>query len=167
MTGGELLGEVWARGDYSGAPNPLSGTCETIAPDVLEVHYDDDFSATCSATKRSRLFLFFGSLCFSFDEGSGPSTEEQLACAVRGDEAIDELNVTIDEGRTIALVRRKFELFSPQRTAQLPDGPATFTAHAWGAVVRNLHPGSHTVELELVAPGFGGTFTFTIVVEVS
>jgi hypothetical protein len=93
---------------------------------------------------------------------------------VAADQAIHELNVTVDNGRTINLVRRRFELFSPQRTVQLHDDnfygvPArtvTFTAHAWGAVIRKLRPGQHTVTLEVVAPDFGDPFTATTVLNV-
>jgi hypothetical protein len=42
----------------------------------------------------------------------------------------------------------------------------TFTAHAWGAVIRKLRHGRHTVAIEVVAPGFGGTFNSTINVDV-
>lgn len=170
LTGGELLGEAWARGNYSNDPNPLNGTCESIARDVLAAHFDDDLTATCTATQRTRLFLYFGTACFNVEEGVGETREEQLACAVASDRAIHELNVTVDGSETINIVSRRFELFSPQRMVQLPEDnvfgvaaqTATFTAHAWGAVVRRLRPGQHIVTFQLVAPDFGGSFTFTI-----
>ena len=108
---------------------------------------------------------------FDVEEGVGGTEEEQLACAVDADQAIHQHNVTVDDGKTINLVRRRFELVSPQMTVQLPPDsdfgvPAqatTFTAHAWGAVVRKRRPGRHTVTLEVVTPDFGGTFTATVV----
>ena len=174
LTGGELLGEAWARGSYSNDPNPLNGTCESITRDVLAAHFDDDLTATCTATQRTRLFLFFGTACFNVEEGVGETREEQLACAAAGDRAIHELNVTVDGGKTINIVNQRFELFSPQRMVQLPEDnvfgvaaqTVTFTAHAWGAVVRRLRPGQHIVTFQLVAPDFGGSFTFTINLDV-
>ena len=171
MTGGQLLGEAWARANYSNAPNPLNGSCETLARDVLIAHYDNDFSARCQATQRTRLFLFFGTVCFNVEENVGDTEEAQLACAIGSDESIRELNLTVD-GETTALVNQRFELFSPQRTVQLPEdnvfgeSEVTLTAHAWGAVVRRLRPGMHTVTMELVAPDWGEPTTFTVVVDV-
>jgi hypothetical protein len=170
LTGGQLLGEAWARANYSNDPNPLNGTCESIARDVLAAHFDDDLTATCTATQRTRLFLYFGTACFNVEEGVGETRGEQLACAVASDRAVDELNVTVDDGEIINIVNQRFELFSPQRMVQLPEDnvfgvaaqTVTFTAHAWGAVVRRLRPGQHIVTFQLVAPDFGGSFTFTI-----
>ena len=171
MTGGQLLGQAWARANYTDAPNPLNGSCETLARDVLIAHFDDDFSARCQATQRTRLFLSFGTACFDVEEGVGPTEEAQLACAVGSDRSIHELDVTVD-GATTALVNPRFELFSPQRTVQLPEDnvfgvpEVSFTAHGWGAVVRRLRPGVHTVTMELVAPDWGEPTTFTVVVDV-
>jgi hypothetical protein len=176
LSGGELLGEVWAQNLALPASNdPFSGTCIPFARNVIAPHFDETGTATCTATPRTRLFLFWGSFFTELDPPSFPTTEEaQLAEAVAADQAIHELNVTVDNGRTINLVRRRFELFSPQRTVQLDDDnfygvPArtvTFTAHAWGAVIRNLRPGQHTVTLEVVAPEFGDPFTVTTVLNV-
>jgi hypothetical protein len=175
LTGGELLGEVWAQNLALPANDPFSGTCIPFARNVIAPHFGETGTATCTATPRTRLFVFFGSFFTNLDPPDFPTTEEaQLAAAVAADQAIHELNVTVDNGRTINLVRRRFELFSPQRTVQLLDDngfgvPAqtiTFTAHAWGAVIRNLRPGQHTVTFGVVAPDFGDPFTATIVLNV-
>jgi hypothetical protein len=139
---------------------------------VLTPHFDAD-AATCTATPATRLFFSFGTECSNV-EGPFNTEEEQLACAVASDQAIHEINVTVDTRHATDLVRPRFELFSPQRTIELPpdnvlDVPAqtaTFTAHAWGAVIRRLHPGQHTVIIEVVAPDFGGTFTSTLTLNV-
>ena len=68
MTGGQLLGEAWARANYSNAPNPLNGSCESLARDVVVAHFDDDLAARCQATQRTRLVLFFGTACFNVEE---------------------------------------------------------------------------------------------------
>jgi hypothetical protein len=173
LTGGELLGEAWAVGPFAGE-DPFSGGCVTLARNVIAPHPGETGTATCTATRHTRLFVFFGSACFNVEPGVGETEEEQLACAVASDQAIHELNVTVDDGETINLVRRRFELVSPQMSVQLPPGnvfdvpaqTATFTAHAWGAVIRKLRPGQHTVTLEVVAPDFGDPFTFTVVLNV-
>lgn len=173
LTGGELLGEAWARGNYAGE-DPFSGSCGTLAHDVLTPHPADDGTATCTATPHTRLFIYFGTACFNVEEGVGKTRREQLACAVASDRAIHELNVTVDNGNAINIVRRRFELFSPQRAVRLPAGndfgvkpqTATFTAHAWGAVIHTLHPGRHIVTFEVVAPDFGDPFTKRFVLNV-
>jgi hypothetical protein len=173
LSGGELLGEAWARDAYAGE-DPFRGSCVTLARNVLAPHLGDDLTATCTATRKTRLFVYFGTACFNVEEGVGETEREQLACAVALDQAIHELNVTVDRRETINIVRRRFELFSPQRTVDLPEGnifgvpaqTATFTAHAWGAVIRKLRPGRHAVTVEVVAPDFGGAFTFTVFVNV-
>ena len=164
LTGGELLGESWARASYSNAPNPLSGSCLTVARNVLQPQFDEDLTARCTATQSTRLFLRFGTACFNVEEGVGETEQEQLECAVTDDQEIDEINITVDGGETTNLVRRRFELFSRQRTVELPENnvfdiPAqavTFTAHAWGAVVRRLRPGQHIITYQVVA--FGESF---------
>jgi hypothetical protein len=173
LTGGELLGAAWAVGPYAGE-DPFRGSCVTLAHNVIAPHPDETGTATCTATPSTRLFGFFGTACFDVEEGVGGTEEEQLACAVASDQAIHELNVTVDDGETIDIVRRRFELVSPQMTVQLPPDnvfgvPAqatTFTAHAWGAVVRRLRTGRHVITYEIVAPDFGGTFTSTVVLNV-
>ncbi len=171
LTGGELLGEDWAQGlARPFSSDPLSGSCRTLVRNVLIPAYGPDGTATCTATKHTRLFIFFGTAYTSLDDPFPQTEEDQLAAAVAADQAIHALTVTVD-GRATNIRRRRFELFSPQRTVQLPADnyygvPAgttlTFTAHAWGAVIRKLRPGQHTVTMEVVAPDFGGTFTFTI-----
>lgn len=141
---------------------------------MLQPQFDEHLTATCAATQRTRLFLRFGTACFNVEEGVGETEQEQLECAVTSDDEIAEINITVDSGETINVVRRRrFELFSPQRTVQLPDDnvfdvPAqvvTFTAHAWGAVVRRLRPGRHIITYQVVA--FGESFPpETIVLDV-
>ena len=168
LTGGELLGEAWAVGPFAGE-DPFSGGCVSLARNVIAPHFDENATATCTATRHTRLFVFFGSACFDVEEGVGGTEAEQLACAVASDQAVREHNFTVDDGKTINTVRRRFELVSPQMSVQLPPEnvfgvPAqatTFTAHAWGAVVRKLRPGRHTVALEVVTSDF--SFTATVV----
>ena len=175
LSGGELLGEVWAQNLALPASNdPFAGSCIPFARNVIAPHPGETGTATCTATPRTRLFVFFGSFFSAVEDPSLVTEEQQLAAAVDADQAIQKLKVTVDHGKTINLVRPRFELFSPQRTVQLLDDnlfgvPAqttTFTAHAWGAVIRSWRPGQHTITFEVVAPDWGDPFTFTTVVNV-
>jgi hypothetical protein len=160
LTGGEMLGEDWARGLARPSPDPFDGGCRPFVGNVLTPAWVNG-TATCTITKGTRLFIFFGSFCSDLDDPASLKTEEdQLACAVAADQAIQAFSVTVDR-RTINIRTRRFELFSPQRRAQLtadnfygvPAGTTlTFTAHAWGAVIKKLRPGQHTVTMEVVAP---------------
>ncbi len=174
LTGGELQAEAWARG-LSGSNATFQGTCTTLAPNVLQGHGGDDGIARCKATPRSRLYVGFGSFCS--DRGDGLETErEQLACArAVSHEFLKELNVTVDNGDPINIVRPRFELFSPQRTIALPadndfgvpaGAPLIFTAHGWGVVVHDLRPGRHTVTLEVVHPDHSRELFITIILRV-
>jgi hypothetical protein len=174
LTGGELLGQVWARNLALPASNdPFSGRCIPVARNVIAPHPDATGIARCTATPRTRLFVFFGSYETNLDPPFPTTEEEQLAAAVAQDRALAEkINVTVDEGRTVNLLKRRFELFSPQRTVQLPADngygvPArtiTLTAHAWGAVIRHLRPGQHRVTFEVVYSG--DRFTLTVILNV-
>lgn len=172
LTGGELLAEDWAQGLVRLAgDDPFNGRCRTLVGNVMVPAYGEDFTATCTVTKRTRLFVFFGSF---FTNLEGFETEdEQLAAAVSADQAIQRLTVTLD-GDRVNIRRPRFELFSPQRAVDVPEdnafglpaGPLTFTAHAWGAVIRKLRHGRHIVTLSVVAPEWGDPFSLTIVLNV-
>ena len=75
------------------------------------------------------------------------------------------MTVTVDPpGVPVEIRKPQFELFSPQRTVLLPadnilglDGPQliTLSAHGWGAAVRELNVGEHTIVSDtLFANGF-------------
>jgi hypothetical protein len=177
LSGGELLGAAWARGFAMpvGAVDPFRGGCVPLARNVLHPSIGDDGTATCTITQRTRLFVFFGSACSNVepDPYRFDTEADQLACAAAVDQALHELNVTVD-GETINIVRPRFEVASPQTTVQLPGenqfgvpaGPMTFTAHAWAAVIRRLRPGRHTVAVQVVAPDWGDPFGSTTFVDV-
>jgi hypothetical protein len=162
LTGGELLGEAWALGLVQPAdqPDAFAGTCVTLAHDVIAPHPDNG-SATCTGTRATRLLVFWGSECSNRDDPPADTRAAQLACVTTADRAIKALEVTVDDGDSIDIVRPRFELFSPQRTITLPpdnvfgtdERTATFTAHAWGAVIRSLRPGRHTVTFAVALDG--------------
>jgi hypothetical protein len=148
LTGGELLGEAWARA-LSGSNAAFQGTCTTLAPGVLQGHGGDDGIATCKATSHSRLFVGFGSFCSDLEDGL-TTEREQLACASAvSQESLTELNVTANN------------FFG------VPAGtPLTFTAHGWGIVVHSLRPGRHTVTLEVVHPDNSRELFITVILKV-
>ena len=159
LTGGELLGEDWARGLARPSPDPFDGACRPFVGKLLTPAWVNE-TATCTVTRRSRLFIFFGSICGNLDDPPLLSMKDQLASCVAADQAIRAFNVTVDR-HAINIRTRRFELFSPQRTAQftadnfygVPAGTAvTFTAHGWGAVIGKLRLGQHKVTVEIVAP---------------
>ena len=177
LSGGELLAGSWAHAmETPRNDNPDAGGCAAIARDVLDIFPGPDGIARCTGTQRTRLFLAFGTECSNLDPPDFFETEaDQRACAVGFDQGFEELNITVDDGDTINVVSPRFELVSPQTTVQLPpdnifdssEPTATFTAHAWGAVVRRLRPGRHTVTLEVVNPDFSPEpFSFTTVLDV-
>jgi hypothetical protein len=174
LTGDELLGEVWAQNLALPASNdPFDQSCIPFARNVIAPHPGEPGIARCNATPRTRLFVFFGSFYSNLDPPFPTTEEAQLAAAVADDQAFHELNVTVDDGHTVNLVRRRYELFSPQRTVQLSDDnfygvPAqtiTFTAHAWGAVIRDLRPGRHKVTFEVVSDS--ERFTLKVILNVA
>jgi len=68
LTGGELLGKDWAQGLARPAgDDPFSGRCRTLVRNVLIPAIGEDVTATCTATPRTRLFVFFGSFFSDLD----------------------------------------------------------------------------------------------------
>ena len=175
LTGSELLGEDWAQGlARPFSSDPLSGRCRTLVRNVLIPAIGEDGTSTCTATRRTRLFVFFGTAYTSLDDPFPTTEADQLAASLALDrQVIRALKVTVDR-RTVDIRTRRFELFSPQRTAQLPADnfygvdagtTLTFTAHAWGAVIHGLRPGRHIVTVDVDAPEWGDPH-FTVVLEV-
>ncbi len=174
LTGGQLLGEAWVQTlMLHEADHPPNGRCLTLARNVIAAVGGGAGPPTCTATPRTRLLMFNGSFCASVEGPLFPQTPaEQRRCAIEFDRGFQEINISVDGAEPINIVRRRFEVVSPQRWVQLPSdnffgfpaGPATFVAHAWAAVVHGLRPGRHTVTVEVVNPDFGDPFTFTAAV---
>lgn len=162
-TTGKLLGEAWAQ--LYALPlskNPIEGNgdpCLKVGRDVTVALG----GARCTIRYGTALQLG-SSGAWSNAERPYPQTEAaQRAEALASSQLLTKLTVTVDHDRPVDLLRRRFELFSPQRTVRLPednilDGadpeapevPAqriTLTAHGYMALVRNLRPGRHTLEL--------------------
>ena len=177
---GKLLGEGLAQ--LYGLPlseNPWAGAgdpCVRVGRGVIVAVG----GGPCTIKYGTALMLGW-SAAWSNAERPYPETEaEQLAEAVAADRPYTQITVTVDDDRPVDILRRRFELFTRQRTVQLPednilDGydpefpevparPITFTAHGWMALVRNLRPGPHKIVLASVYAGDPSTVTFDIIV---
>ena len=148
------LGEVWAQ-LYSlpRSENPFEGNgnpCLTVGHKVIQ-----EIGGPCTVEKGTALTLGFGTAWSNVEDPFPETRKEQLAVAIEADyESVAGMTVTVDGGDPVEIRRRRFELFSPQRTVLLPadnilgvDGPqtVTLTAHGWGAVVRKLRVGEHEI----------------------
>ncbi len=161
------LGESWAQ-IYS-LPlslNPFAGNgnpCLTLANKVIQ-----EIGGPCTIEQGTTFTTAFGS-AWSSAEDPFPQTEaEQRALVVALDrEIVRGVRVTVDDGMTVDIHTPRFELFSPQRTVLLPPdaifdlhGPqiVTLTAHGWGAAVRKLNLGQHTIVVDVT---FSDGFVFS------
>ena len=175
LTGDELLGEAWFQllshpiGTFSGSCISVGHGGRVAVPDP-----GPDFTASCTVNRGTRLFFTFGSDCSNVEEPPffGADEAAQAACAVAFDEEFFlEGSITVDGGEPVDIRNPRFELLSPQRTVELPEdnflevpaGPATFVAHGWGALVKKLRPGEHTITVDVTDAEVGvTTFTATI-----
>ena len=146
------LGEFWAQ-IYSlpVAENPFAGhgRCLTVGHKVVQAA-----GAPCTIERGSAFTLGFGTAWSNVEDPFPQTRVEQLALALAADKQVVGMTVTVDGGHPVEIRTRRFELFSPQRTVLLPadnilglEGPQTITlsAHGWGAVVRKLSVGEHTI----------------------
>jgi hypothetical protein len=175
QSGSELLGEYWGEllendiGTFSGSCIPLGNKGKVLVPEP-----DEDFTAICTVNPGTTLLFAFGAECSNVEEDEffGETEAEQLACAIAFDEEFFvAASITVDDGNPVDILNPRFELFSRQGSVVLPEnnilgvpaGPATFTAHGWGAIVRGLRPGQHIIEVVVTdVEGFTATFTATI-----
>jgi hypothetical protein len=154
------LGESWAQ-IYSLplSENPFAGNgnpCLTLANKVIQ-----EIGGPCTIEQGTTFFTGFGTAWSSAEDPFPQTRAEQLALAIASDrENVAGYTVTVDGGDPVDIRTPRFELFSPQRTVLLPednilDNPeagidvpsqtVTLTAHEWGAAVRKLNVGEHTI----------------------
>ena len=174
MTGGELLGEGWAR--FLEAPaGEFTGGCMPVAHKIVTPEVDADGNASCTVRKGTTIMLFLGSECSNVEEDPffGADAQQQRECAIEADEFFVSALVSLDGGAPIEQVAPRFEEISPQRSVDLPPdnplgvdpGPATFVAHGWVVLVQKLEPGEHLLT-GTVTTDDGFTSPFRIAVTV-
>jgi hypothetical protein len=148
------LGESWAQ-LYSLplSEHPFVGNgnnCLTLANKVIQAIG----SRPCTIEQGSAFTFSFGTAWSSAEDPFPQTKAEQGALALAADQGIVSVTATVDDGPPIDIRTPRFELFSPQRTVLLPadnflgvpgPGTVTLTAHGWGAVVRKLGLGQHTI----------------------
>jgi hypothetical protein len=155
---GKFLGEGWAQ-IYSLplSENPFAGNgnpCLRVGHKVIEAAG----GGPCTIKQGTAIMLGFGSSWSNVEYPFPKDEAAQRAVALAADQGLSDIHVTVDEDDAVDIRRPRFEVFSPQRTVQLPednildtpelDLPAqtvTLTAHAWSALVRNLRPGPHII----------------------
>jgi hypothetical protein len=159
-------GEFWAQ-IYSLplSENPFVGNgdpCLTVGHKVLQAVG----GGPCTIEQGTTFTLGTGTAWSNVEDPFPETRAEQLDLATAQDrEFVESMTVTVDPGGIpVEIRKRQFELFSPQRTLLLPadnvlglDGPQliTLSAHGWGAAVRKLSVGEHTIVSDtLDANGF-------------
>ena len=174
LTGGELLRESWATGTYAGV-DPFAGACKTLAPNVLLPKPDATGIATCDATTHTRLFVRIGSACSKYDLDPPATIPKHNSrapwpltkpCRRSTSGSTAATRSTSSSHATNSSRHRESCSCRPTTSSASKPGPVTFTAHAWGAVIRDLRSGRHSVTLDVRFTD-GGTFQFTAIVTVA
>jgi hypothetical protein len=155
------LGELYAQ-LYSLplSENPLAGNgnpCLRVGHNVFQA-----INGPCTIEQGAAFTLGIGTSWSSAEDPFPMTRAKQLSLALAADrENVVGMTVTVDPpGDPVEIRTRRFELFSPQRTLLLPadnilglDGPkiVTLSAHGWGAVVRKLSVGEHTIVSDVLS----------------
>jgi hypothetical protein len=172
---GKFVGEGWAQ-IYSLplSENPFVGNgnpCLTLGHKVVEP------VNACTVERGTAIMLGRGSSWSNLEDPFPETEAEQRATALAAGQGLSEILVTVDEDDPVDIRRRRFEVFSPQRTVQLPednilDTPeldlhaqtVTLTAHGWIALVRNLRPGRHIIVVQTTWDGYTWADSYDITV---
>ena len=175
LSGGELLGQGWAL-EFESAPGSFVGECIPLGNKGTVVFplADENLTSFCTVKPGTSVMIAPGSECSDVEEPPffGADAAAQRACALKFDEEFFlSAIMSVDGGKAVELLKPRFELFSPQMTVDLPldnvfGVPAqtvTFVAHGWGAIVRGLNPGEHTITLDVAtSDGLDSTAVLTI-----
>jgi hypothetical protein len=164
LTAGDVMGEAWYRNlTLPIAENPLVGNGDQCArlgrtgKVLLAIGYE-----SCTVPQGTTVYVIgITNCCTSVEEEPlfGLDAAAQRRCAITGLRPFTEsLLLTVDGRKPIDLLKRRYEIYSPQRDVQLlpenlwdfPAGPATVTAWGWAAWLRDLPPGVHTLRSEAV-----------------
>jgi hypothetical protein len=167
-----LVGEAWAQ-LYSLpiSENPFFGNgspCLTVGHHAINVVE----GGSCTVTQGTAIMLLLGTAYSNVEDPFPPDEASQRAVAFAADQAVSEIHVTVDDDEPVDIRTPRFELFSPQRTVQLPADntlgvppqTVTLTAHGWSTLIRNLRPGPHTIVIDAVWNGGPAVFPFSVTV---
>ena len=167
---GEHIGAGFAADfeESESAPSPPTEPCALVGEGSKQALFlgPNNETVTCTVDRRTQLIVFgLGASCSDVEEDPffGADEAAQRACAIAFDmEFVDALRVSVDGGTPVDIRTPRFEVISPQMTAEvpadspagLPEGTATLVAHAWMAEVRKLRPGRHLIEAQAVSSDF-------------
>lgn len=172
---GQFIGEGFVDDYEALADSPPEDPCATVGEKRKAlVMGPTNETTTCTVNRRTQLVIFgLGSACSDIEPPPffGADEAAQRACTIAFDHAfVTELRVTVDGRAPVDFRTERFEVVSPQMTAEvppdnafgLPAGPATLVAHAWMAQVRKLRPGQHTISVDAVTTDFAITSTIIL-----
>lgn len=175
MPVGELVGGNWVEdyeahaGDTS-SPDPCATEGRRHKALIMGPTGETN---TCSVDRSTQLVVFgLGNACSDVEEAPyfGADEAAQRRCAMEGVENVKEIRVGVDGRRPVDIRRARFEVVTPQMTAELPEDnifgiparTATLVAYQWMAQVRRLRPGQHTIAVDVVTTEFAFTSTFIL-----
>jgi hypothetical protein len=164
MTGGELLGAWWSHGVSTpiGA-HPAFGNADPCVrfgrKDKLLAIYGG--TAHCTVEQGTTVFVNgFSGFCSDVEEppffGADEAAQRECILALLPP-VVESINVVVDRGDPVNLLARRYAVFAPQQTADLPDDnilglppheAITFTPFGWEAWLTKLSRGRHTVTTE-------------------
>jgi hypothetical protein len=172
---GEVFGQEWMR-FYEAQPGDTDDPCE-ITPGrrpALTIGPQPQTSITCSVPRRTQVVLYSpGTACSDLDPDPYNAADEaaQRECAARADyQWVQSLQASVDGSPPVQFRRPRYEIFTPQVTAEVPEdnlgglpaGTAHLVGHQWAAQTRKLRPGQHTVTLDTVTTDFTVTNTYIL-----
>lgn len=158
LTGAQLLAQVWT-GFYETPTTAPPVPC-LYAGATGKVLVAGNHFVVCDVSLGQPVMYFFGGTCDSVSPPPYYAVRPgaQRRCARAADVAfVRAMSLRVDGGHWTGIRNQPFVLTTTQQHVDLPAdnidgvpaGPATFTAHAWGAFVTGLSLGTHTIVLSV------------------
>ncbi len=160
---------------YESSPDATEDRCE-ITPGrrpALTIGPAPQTIITCNVPRRTQVVVYGPSAACS--DLTGPVLRRRRSRAARmrrrsDYEWVQSLQVSVDGSRPVQFRRPRFEIFTPQMTAEVPEenlfglpaGTAHLVGHQWVAQTRKLRPGQHTITLDVVTIDFTVTTTYIL-----
>jgi hypothetical protein len=171
LTGPEAFAESWTRGLLVSGEDPYAGGCAPVGR-AVELLPGEDFTGECTVPEGTKVLIMIGANCSDVEEppfyGEDEAAQAECARAFTA-EAFPSITVSVDGAPPVQIRTPEHELLTPQRSIVLPPdntlgvepGPATFVAHGWGAKIRGLDVGTHTIVVTTEGADFPPA-TFTV-----